>query len=100
MLIGLDYLQGPSYEVVIAGDPDSEDTRELLQTLRNHYLPNMVVILRAGEEQSDSITKLAPFTKYYDIINGKATAHVCINHSCKLPTNDVQKMLELLGEES
>jgi uncharacterized protein YyaL (SSP411 family) len=100
MLIGWDFIQGPSYEVVIAGNPESDDTREMLQNLRNHYLPNMVLILRAGGEQSKAITKLAPFTKYYDIVNGKATAHVCINQNCKLPTNDIQKMLELLGESS
>ena len=100
MLIGWDFIQGPSYEVVIAGNSDNEDTREMLQSLKDHYLPNMVLILRAGGEQSEAITKLAPFTKYYDIVNGKATAHVCINQNCKLPTNDVQKMLELLGESS
>ena len=98
MLIGLDFLQGPSYEVVIAGNPNSKDTQEMLQQLRNHYLPNMVLILRAGGDQSESITALAPFTKYYDVVNGKATAHVCINQNCKLPTNDTQKMLELLEE--
>jgi uncharacterized protein YyaL (SSP411 family) len=100
MLIGLDFIQGPSYEVVIAGDPNNEDTQVMLQNLRDHYLPNMVLILRAGGEQSESITELAPFTKYYDVVNEKATAHVCINQNCKLPTNDVQKMLELLKESN
>jgi hypothetical protein len=100
MLIGLDFLQGPSYEVVIAGNPKSDDTQKMLQALRNQYLPNMVLIVRAGGEQSEAITKLAPFTKYYDIVNDKTTAHVCINQNCKLPTNDIQKMLELLGEKS
>jgi uncharacterized protein YyaL (SSP411 family) len=98
MLIGLDFLQGPSYEVVIAGNPDNDDTKKMLQTLKSHYLPNIVLILKAVGDQSNSITELAPFTRYYDIVNGKATAHVCINQNCKLPTNDIQKLLELLGE--
>jgi len=41
---------------------------------------------------------LAPFTKDLTTIDGKATAYVCRNYMCNLPTIDVQKMLEQLHE--
>ncbi len=98
MLLALDFEIGPSYEIVIAGKPEQEDTREMIEQIRKNFIPRKVVLLRGTEKQSQSITELAPFTKYHEPLNGKATAHVCVDHNCKLPTTDLVKMMELLGE--
>ncbi|MFQ5832838.1 MAG: thioredoxin domain-containing protein [Candidatus Thorarchaeota archaeon] len=98
MLAALDFALGPSHEIVIAGQADSKDTEAMLNALRERYLPSTVVLLRTEGEVSKQIDKLAPFSKFFDIVNGAATAHVCINHNCKLPTNDVNQMLKLLDE--
>jgi uncharacterized protein YyaL (SSP411 family) len=45
LLQGVDFGIGPSHEVVIAGDPDSEDTQAMLRALRSRYVPNKVVLL-------------------------------------------------------
>ncbi len=100
MLSGLDYALGPSHEVVIAGGLDEEDTLMMLEELRNRFLPNTVVLLRSDEDVSKKLNSLAPFSKFYDRVNDKTTVHVCINHNCKLPTNDIGQMLKLLGETS
>ncbi|MHA2209761.1 MAG: thioredoxin domain-containing protein [Candidatus Thorarchaeota archaeon] len=98
MLSGLDYALGPSHEVVIAGRQDEDETQMMLAELRNRFLPNTVILLRSDEEVSKKLNELAPFSKFYDRVNNKATVHVCINHNCKLPTNDIGQMLKLLGE--
>jgi uncharacterized protein YyaL (SSP411 family) len=98
MLSSLNYALGPSHEVVIAGGLDEEETQKMLEELRSRFLPNTVVLLRSDEETSKRLNDLAPFSKFYDRVNDKATVHVCINHSCKLPTNDINQMLKLLGE--
>ncbi len=100
MLIGLDFSLGPSFEVVIAGNPDNEDTKEMLLQIQGKFIPRKVVLLRGTKEQSQTITELAPFSKYHEPFGGKATAHVCVDHNCRLPTTDVSKMIELLGENS
>jgi hypothetical protein len=97
-MTGLDFGLGPSYEVVIVGDPDAEDTRAMLEAVRKTYSPNKVVLLR-GTEKNSEITAIAEFTKGQTTIEGKATAFVCLNHVCNLPTTDVNKMLELLTPE-
>ncbi|TFG27609.1 thioredoxin domain-containing protein [Candidatus Thorarchaeota archaeon] len=99
MLVGLDFAIGPSFEIVIAGNPENDDTREMIEKIRGGFIPRKVVLLRGTTEQSKAITKLAPFTKFHEPLNGKATAHVCIDHNCKLPTTDLAKMMEILGEE-
>lgn len=100
MLAALDFALGPSIEVVIAGTPDSDDTKEMLEAINKQYIPNMVVLLRSGEDMTTKLDKLAPYTEYYNIVDDKATAHVCIDYNCKLPTNSTAKMLSLLGVES
>ncbi|OGN97604.1 MAG: thioredoxin [Chloroflexi bacterium RBG_13_51_36] len=97
LMIGLDFAIGPCYEVVIAGKSQAEDTRTMVRALRTHFLPNKVLLLNPTDRESTEIAKLAEFTKNQSSIGGKATAYVCLNCSCKSPTTDINKMLELLN---
>jgi len=99
MLLGLDFAIGPSFEIVIAGDPQMDDTRKMIEQVRKNFIPRKVVLLRGTPEQSKAITELAPFTKFHEPIQDKATAHVCVDHNCKLPTTELSRMMELLDEE-
>jgi uncharacterized protein YyaL (SSP411 family) len=97
LMIGLDFAVGPSFEVVIAGDSETPDTREMLRALRAQFIPNKVVLLRPGEEATPAITRVAQFTRYQPSLHGRATAYVCRNYRCELPTNEVSQMLKLLN---
>jgi len=97
LLLAVDFEAGPSHEVVIAGRPEAEDTQAMLRALNTHFLPNVVVLLRA-EGPSPPIVQVAPFTEAQRSIEGRATAYVCRDFACKAPTTDVRKMLELLRE--
>jgi len=97
LMVALDFALGPSYEVVIAGNPHAEDTRAMIRELGRRFLPNKVLLLNRGDREPDELAKLAEFTKEQSSIGGKATAYVCVNHTCKSPTTDVNKMLELLN---
>ncbi len=86
----------PSYEIVIAGNPDAEDTRKMLQALGQHFVPNKIVLMRPLDSEDPDISRIAEFTKYQKAVNDKATAYVCLKYACKNPTTDPAKMLELL----
>ncbi len=96
LMAALDFGIGPSYEVVIAGNSQADDTKAMLRALRKQFVPNKVVILKPTELKDAEITRLAEFTKYQNSRDGKATAYVCLNYNCKLPTTEINKMLELL----
>jgi len=98
MLVALDFALGPSFEIVIAGKPEQDDTRSMLEAIRKRFLPRKILLLRGTDSQSQALNRLAPFTKYHAPLNDKATAHVCIDHNCKLPTNNIEQMLRLLNE--
>ena len=97
LMVALDFAIGPCYEVIIAGTSRSEDTQAMIKALRGHYLPNKVVLLNPSEQDSFEIAQLAEFTRSLSSINAQATAYVCVNHRCQLPTTDISHMLELLS---
>jgi uncharacterized protein YyaL (SSP411 family) len=97
VLIGLDFAVGPSLEVVISGDPEADDTRAMIQAVRDQFIPNKVVLLRSDPLQADRLAALAAFTQSQTRLDGKATAYVCQNFRCNLPTTDVGQMLKELG---
>lgn len=92
----IDFHMGPSKEIVIAGDPEAADTQAMLSALRKPFLPNKVVLLRPPGDDPE-IAKLAEYTRTQVARGGAATAYVCENFACQLPTTDITKMREHLG---
>ena len=95
-LCGLDFALGPSSEVIISGDMNREDTREMLGTLRRSFVPNKIVVFLPEGMSRQALDTLAPYVKSYSCVNGKATARVCSNFRCSLATNDPGEMMTLL----
>ncbi len=99
LLIALDFAIGPNYEVIITGNPGAEDTDALIRTLRSKFIPNAVVLFRPAGEEPPAIASVAPFTQDIVPLDGRATAYVCTNYACDIPTTDAGEMLSLLRVE-
>jgi uncharacterized protein len=97
MACTLDFYLSKPKQIVIAGKVSAADTRAMLQAVRERYLPNAIVILADGGDSQKTLTKLLPFLETIKPIDGKATAYVCVNYACQLPTNDLGKLMELFG---
>ncbi len=96
LLVAVEFLQGSSYEIVIAGDPNKDDTKQMIRSLRKPFLPNKVLLLRPAEGRPGEIGKIAPFTAPMKTQGGRATAYVCSGFSCQNPTADIVEMLKML----
>jgi uncharacterized protein YyaL (SSP411 family) len=96
LMTALDFAIGPSHEVVIAGDPESEDTRQMIKALGNIYLPGSVTVLRPTSDNPPQIDGLAEYIRHHVSIDNRATAYVCVNNACEAPITSVEKMIELL----
>jgi uncharacterized protein YyaL (SSP411 family) len=99
-LVSLDFALGRSYEVVIVGEPDREDTGAMLKALGTRFIPNQVTIFRPSHQGAPEIDRLAKFVKKYEAIDGKSTAYVCVANSCRAPTTDINEMLHSLQIEN
>ncbi|MFX1456263.1 MAG: thioredoxin domain-containing protein [Promethearchaeota archaeon] len=95
-LVAIDFALGPTYSLVIGGDTEADDTKTMINAVNNAYIPNKVFILRKTEQQRPEIDNYSNFVQFFDNLEGKATAYVCINKTCKPPTHEVNKMLEYL----
>jgi hypothetical protein len=95
LLCALDYYFGPSVEVVIAGGRGKEDTMKMEKAVDGIYLPNAVLVL--NDPSDGSLSELMPFATAMNPMDGKATAYVCQDLSCQLPTTRLSRMLSSLG---
>jgi uncharacterized protein YyaL (SSP411 family) len=85
-LSAIDFLIGPSYSVVLVGDLEQKDTKEMLETLRMHFLPTTAVVFKSPDKAGFG----------YQQIDRKATAYVCQDQMCLPPTNNLVTLLQLL----
>ena len=97
LMVALAFAVNPSSEVVIAGKTCSPDTKELMNAVRQAFVPNKVLLLRPADQKAPAITAIAPYTKELKELDGKAAAYVCRNYACRLPTTSAEKMLEMLA---
>jgi len=95
-LIGVDLIIGPTYEVIITGNPNKNDTREMLRALHQNYLPRKVVIFHSAENKVQKIDRMINFNLPSEKITEKATVYICKDYICMPPITDIHKMLKLL----
>jgi len=95
-MVAADFAVGPTYSLVIAGNSDAKDTLSIIEAVENEYLPNKVLLLRKMEQENPDIDKFSNFVRFFDDLDNKATAYVCINKTCKPPSHEIDKILEYL----
>ena len=92
-LQALAYALSKPREIAIVGDPDSADTRALLNVVRDGYRPFQVVALRAPETQPPTV----PLLQDRGLVDGQATAYVCRNFACQTPVGIPKGLRAQLG---
>jgi len=97
LMVALDFAVRPSFEIVIVGNHQGKDTMDILRILRTQFIPNKVILFRPSGQDAPDISRIAAFTKNLSSIDGKATVYVCTNYTCKMPTTDTSKILDLLN---
>ena len=88
MLVAIDLAEAAPRHVVIAGAPGAADTRAFVSEFNHRFLPHDLLLLADGGAAQRRLAALAPFTGSLAPRNGKATAYVCVDYACRLPTTD------------
>ncbi len=89
----LDFSMRDSLEIVIVGNLENAETKNMISFINDRFIPGKVLLLKP-EKNSERITDIAVYTKDMEMIDTKTTVHICQNHSCKLPSNDIDKIKE------
>jgi uncharacterized protein len=96
LMVALEFLEGPQFEIVVAGKAGARDTKEMLDAVRQAFLPNRVLLFRPPGAAGGTVVKLAPYTRDMKPEGGRATAYVCRNFACAKPAHSLDEMLGLL----
>jgi uncharacterized protein YyaL (SSP411 family) len=97
LLQALDFMIGPSQEVVIVGGSDENETQEMMKVLHRNFLPHQMAHFVPDDDQRKQLGKMAPFVKEMAPLDGKATAYVCRQYACQAPVTDSKEMENRLG---
>ncbi len=95
MLVAYEFSLAKPKQIILVGDPSATDTRELLSIVNRRFLPNKIVLL-VDEASRKILSAYLPVIETMTRLDGKATAYVCENYACQLPTADPAKFAELL----
>jgi uncharacterized protein YyaL (SSP411 family) len=96
MLAGLAFSLSKPKQIVIAGGAAAQDTLAMLAIVHRSYLPNKILLLADGAEGQQVLGGYLEFLKDMEPIGGKATAFVCENYTCQLPTADPERLRQQL----
>ncbi|MCI0412682.1 thioredoxin domain-containing protein [bacterium] len=95
-LVALDFSLSKPKQIIIAGKSDDPHTWELLQEVHSKFIPNKILLLADGAQGQQTLASYIPFIKNVTMMKGKATAYICENYTCKLPTSDRKTVAKLL----
>ena len=98
MLAALDFHLGTPKQVVLAGDPSGAAVRALLEVVHSTYVPNKVLLFADGGTGQEYLGRSNPAVRAMVPAGGKATAYVCENYVCRLPTSEPEVLARLLEE--
>jgi uncharacterized protein YyaL (SSP411 family) len=97
LLNAIDFMLGPSKEIVICGDPAGEHTGTMISLVQQKFLPNKVLLVRPAGPEGETLVRLAPFVQEMAPVHGLPTAYVCEGFTCQAPTTDSNELSVLLN---
>ena len=72
-------------QIVVAGSPEADDTRSLLRTAAERYLPSAVTIPIDPARDNTALAARLPWVATMTARGGAATAYVCADFTCQAP---------------
>ena len=97
MLVAVDYSLSKPRQIVIAGKKDSPETKAILNEVHRHFLPTKILLLADAGEGQKYLGEKNEAIRAMSMVDGKPTAYVCENFTCKAPVTDSKQLGELLS---
>ncbi|MCG6909261.1 MAG: thioredoxin domain-containing protein [Deltaproteobacteria bacterium] len=89
LLTALDFRLDQPREIIIVTPEGRPDLAEpFLGVLRKQFTPNRVLTVVEDGKKRNAVEAAVPIVRNRPLLEGKATAYVCVGNACKLPTTD------------
>jgi hypothetical protein len=96
LVAALDFSLSKPKQIIIAGEPGASDTRAMLRLVYDRFIPNKILLLADGGPDQQQLAQRLPFLKSVSRKGGRATAYICENYVCQLPTADLGVAAQVL----
>jgi len=96
MMAACEYWLSEPRQIVIVGERQAADTRELLRAVHSRFVPNRMVLLVDSAETRGALAASVPEIQAMEKVDGRAAAYVCRNYACQLPVCEGSRLAELL----
>ncbi len=98
-LAALERSIGPTREIVIVGDRDSESVATMVETLGGLFLPaaSLLFVPAGDTDERRRVEKIAPFVAGMEMRETRATVYICEGHGCREPFTDPNAVRGLLA---
>lgn len=100
MFGALDFLADPPRQILVVGPRDRADTRAMLAAVHRHFVPSKVVLFADGDDGLRALTAAHPYLETATMQDGKATAYLCEDGACQLPTTDPAALARRLANQN
>jgi hypothetical protein len=99
MLLALDYRLDTPKEVIIVTPTTRREADPFLTRLSAIFLPNRVVAVAVEGSDLEEQSRVVPLLEGKYAMQGLATAYVCENRVCDLPTTDPEVFADQLRRQ-
>jgi hypothetical protein len=93
MLCALDLYMKPPKEIVVVGEANDPQTKDLVKQVQALYLPNKILQLISPKTPLETVS---PLLQGKSQVDGKATVYVCQNFTCSAPVTSQTELKALL----
>jgi Highly conserved protein containing a thioredoxin domain, COG1331 len=98
MLLGIDLAFGPTYELVLVGEPEDPRLQAMQREVQQRYLPRKVLLLKRPNEAGARLVRLAPFVAAHASRNDSPTAYLCYGYQCAEPVTTAEALAQQLDQ--
>jgi uncharacterized protein YyaL (SSP411 family) len=95
MLAAYEFSLSKPKQIVLVG---TTGLPALLHELHSRFVPHKIVLLIDADQSRKALAAYLPVIETMMAKDGKATAYVCENYTCQLPTADPKKFADLIQQ--
>ena len=97
-LLALDWLLGPSYELVLCDGDDAAANRTAQRLIADTRLPNHVLVVQPSEAAAEASSPLHPLLEGRQVVDGEPTLYICEHGTCRVPSVGTEAISNALEE--
>lgn len=96
LLAGMLEYQGKPAQLILAGDPHSDEVKALRAEMTQRFFPSRLIIYADGSDAQEWLSGKQEFLKSVTQQNGQPTAYFCIDFTCQKPVTEVEELAKQL----